>query len=173
MDALNDYSRSIDVHEEMHSLFVLALLSAHPDPETVRGQFRTLLNGLAAVHSRYVFGDDFVVSVRRSILRFDRMLHLVLAARSADEPTATVASAVPAVAESPIAADSPSTVEPIPDSGSTATLATLESPVEITATTATDSSAEERLDGSEQSTSNVRRQRHTRTRRRRPSPNDA
>jgi hypothetical protein len=166
----------------MHSLFVLALLSAHPDPETVRGQFRTLLNGLAAVHSRYVFGDDFVVSVRRSILRFDRMLHMVLAARSADEPTATVASAVPAVAESPIApavaespiaADSPSTVEPIPDSGSTATLATLESPVEITATTATDSSAEERLDGSEQSTSNVRRQRHTRTRRRRPSPNDA
>ena len=88
MDTQNDRSRAIDVHEEMHSLFVLALLSAHPDPETVRGQFKTLLNGLAASHSRYVFGDDFVVSVRRSILRFDRMLRLVQFARDEIEAAA-------------------------------------------------------------------------------------
>ncbi len=93
MDNQHDFSRSIDVHEEMHNLFVLALLASHPDPETVRGQFRTLLNGLAAAHSRYVFGDDFVVSIRRSILRFDRMLGMVLTARHEMEVAAADAEA--------------------------------------------------------------------------------
>ena len=95
MDTQHDFSRSLDVHEQMHNLFVLALLSSHPDPESVRGQFRTLLNGLAAAHSRYVFGDDFVVSIRRSILRFDRMLRMVLAARHATETAVSEAEAPP------------------------------------------------------------------------------
>jgi hypothetical protein len=99
----HDFSRAIDVHEQMHNLFVLALLASHPDPETVRGQFRRLLNGMAAAHSRYVFGDDFVVSVRRSILRFDRMLRMVLTARH--EMEIAVADAEAAMAETPVQAD--------------------------------------------------------------------
>jgi len=88
----------------MHDLFVLALLAAHPHPEVIRGQFRVLLSGLAASHSRFAFGDDFVLTVRRSLLRFDRMLNLVLAARNRGNPAlesraASAATGVPVTTE--------------------------------------------------------------------------
>jgi hypothetical protein len=129
METQHDLSRSIDAHEEMHNLFVLALLSSHPDPETVRGQFRTLLNGLAATHSRYVFGDDFVVSVRRSILRFDRMLSMVLTARNAVEVAAAEAETA-AVAEVAVSTDSVAEVEPLATAGQAALDAAVAPPPE-------------------------------------------
>jgi len=51
------------------------------ETQVVRGPFRIRLGGLAASHSRYAFGDDFVITVRRSLLRFDRLLNLVLSAK--------------------------------------------------------------------------------------------
>jgi len=95
----------VDAREQMHDLFVLALLAAHPHPEVVRGQFRLLLSGLAASHSRYAFGDDFVITVRRSLLRFDRMLNLVLSAKDGRISVAAprvAPAAIPAVADAEV-----------------------------------------------------------------------
>jgi hypothetical protein len=70
-------------YQRMHDLFLLALLSAHPEPRAMRGQFRTLLAGLTASHARYAFDESFLLAVRRSALRLDRMLELVITAQEA------------------------------------------------------------------------------------------
>ena len=80
------FAGDIDAHERMHDFFVLALLAAHPHPAVIRCQFQILFSGLAASHSSFAFGDDFVLTVRRSLLRFDHMLNLVLAARKGGNP---------------------------------------------------------------------------------------
>ncbi len=100
----------IDAREQMHDLFVLALLAAHPQPEVVRGQFRILLSGLAASHSRYAFGDDFVITVRRSLLRFDQLLNLVLAAKKGGT-RAVESRAASAATRAPVATEIPADTE--------------------------------------------------------------
>jgi hypothetical protein len=67
--------------ERMHDLFLAALLSSHPQPHLIRGQFRTLLAGLTASHARYAFDESFLLSIRRSALRLDRMIELVISAQ--------------------------------------------------------------------------------------------
>jgi hypothetical protein len=67
--------------QRMHDLFVAALLSAHPQPRLVRGLFRTLLASLTASHARYAFDESFLLTIRRSALRLDRMLELVISAQ--------------------------------------------------------------------------------------------
>ena len=64
----------------MHDLFLAALLSAHPQPQLIRGLFRTVLAGLTDSHARYAFDESFLLPIRRSALRLDSMMELVTAA---------------------------------------------------------------------------------------------
>jgi hypothetical protein len=92
------FAGDIDAQQRMHDFLVLALLAAHPHPAVIRCQFRILCNGLAASHSSFAFGDDFVLTVRRSLLRFDHMLNLVLATRKGGNP-ASAATQAPVTTE--------------------------------------------------------------------------
>jgi hypothetical protein len=71
-------------YQRMHDLFLVALLAAHPEPRQVRGQFRMLLAGLTASHARLTFDERFLMAIRRSALRLDRMLELVTASEVRD-----------------------------------------------------------------------------------------
>jgi len=110
------FAGDIDAHELMHDFFVLALLAAHPHPAVIRCQFRILFSGLAASHSRFAFGDDFVLTVRRSLLRFDHMLNLVLASGKGgnlapESRAASAATQAPAAAGVPAGTDAPAGTE--------------------------------------------------------------
>jgi hypothetical protein len=68
----------VDDYLRMHDLFLIALLAEHPEPRQIRGQFRTLLAGLTASHARLAFDETFLMAIRRSALRLDGMLELVI-----------------------------------------------------------------------------------------------
>jgi hypothetical protein len=72
-----DGEQRVDDYLRMHDLFLIALLAEHPEPRQIRGQFRTLLAGLTASHARLSFDETFLMAIRRSALRLDRMLELV------------------------------------------------------------------------------------------------
>ena len=74
---LADSEQCVSDYQRMHDLFLVALLSEHPEPRQIRGQFRTLLAGLTASHARLAFDETFLMAIRRSALRIDRMLELV------------------------------------------------------------------------------------------------
>jgi hypothetical protein len=105
------FAGDVDAHERMHDFFVLALLAAHPHPAEIRCQFRIMFSDLAASHSRFAFGDDFVLTVRRSLLRFDHMLNLVLAARKGGNP-APESRAASATTQAPVTTEAPADTEP-------------------------------------------------------------
>ena len=104
------FAGDVDAHERMHDFFVLALLAAHPHPAVIRCQFRIMFSDLAASHSRFAFGDDFVLTVRRSLLRFDHMLNLVLAARKGGNP-APESRAASATTQAPVTTEAPADTE--------------------------------------------------------------
>ena len=76
-----DGELSQDENSRMHDLLLAALLSAHPQPHLVRGLFRTVLAGLTDPHARYVFDESFLLTIRRSALRIDHMMELVISAQ--------------------------------------------------------------------------------------------
>jgi len=127
------FAGDIDAHERMHDFFVLALLAAHPHPAVIRCQFRILFSGLAASHSSFAFGDDFVLTVRRSLLRFDHMLDLVLAAGKGGNP-APESRVASAATRAPAATDVPAGTE---NSVATQARVTTEAPADTEAQLAT------------------------------------
>ena len=87
--------RAFVAQQQIHDLFLIALLSTHPEPDIVIRQFRKLVAGLTAGTATGSIPDEsFVAAVRRSASRFDGMVQRLLPATRAD------------------CIDAPSTVEP-------------------------------------------------------------
>jgi hypothetical protein len=82
-DSKHDIWRAADSHQHMHDLFLMALLSTHTEPRRVSGQFRSLLSRLARSTAESALDATSLVAVRRSAMRFDRIIQLVLSARDA------------------------------------------------------------------------------------------
>ena len=80
-DGSHDIWRAADSHQHMHDLFLMALLASHTDPRRVSGQFRSLLSRLARSTAESALDPTSLVAVRRSAMRFDRIIQIVLAAR--------------------------------------------------------------------------------------------
>jgi hypothetical protein len=80
-EGAHDIWRAADSHQHMHDLFLMALLSTHTEPRRVSGQFRSLLSRLARSTAESALDPTSLVAVRRSAMRFDRIIQIVLAAR--------------------------------------------------------------------------------------------
>jgi len=79
----------------MHDLMLLALISMHPQPESVMREFRVLVHRLTGAATSETMSDDtFAAAVRRSADRFDWMVQRLLPAINA-EPAGTIPSTVP------------------------------------------------------------------------------
>jgi hypothetical protein len=83
---LHDVWRAVDSHQHMHDLFLMALLSTHTEPRRISGQFRALLERLARSTSGSALDPTSLVAVRRSAMRFDRILQIVTSAADAPPP---------------------------------------------------------------------------------------
>ena len=81
-----DIWRAADSHQHMHDLFLMALLASHTDPRRVSGQFRSLLSRLARSTAESALDPTSLVAVRRSAMRFDRIIQIVLSSRDALPP---------------------------------------------------------------------------------------
>ena len=77
----HDVWRALDACQHMHDLFVMALLATHTTPDLVSGQFRTLLERLGKSPISTTLDATALVAVRRSAMRFDRIVQLVMSAR--------------------------------------------------------------------------------------------
>ena len=75
----------------MHDLFVMALLATHTTPDLIAGQFRTLLERLGKSPVSTTLDAEAFVAVRRSAMRFDRIVKLVTSARD-EQPCDTAVS---------------------------------------------------------------------------------
>jgi hypothetical protein len=82
----HDVWRAVDSHQHMHDLFLMALLSTHTEPRRISGQFRALLERLARSTSDSALDPTSLVAVRRSAMRFDRILQIVTSAADAPPP---------------------------------------------------------------------------------------
>jgi len=82
----HDIWRAADSHQHMHDLFLMALLASHTDPRRVSGQFRSLLSRLARSTAESALDPTSLVAVRRSAMRFDRIIQIVLSSRDALPP---------------------------------------------------------------------------------------
>jgi hypothetical protein len=82
----HDVWRATDACQHMHDLFVIALLETHTDPDLAAGQFRTLLDRLGKSTAGTTLDATALVAVRRSAMRFDRIVQLVAAARDGADP---------------------------------------------------------------------------------------
>ncbi len=80
-EGAHDIWRAADSNQHMHDLFLMALLSTHTEPRRVSGQFRSLLQRLARSTAESALDPTTLVAVRRSAMRFDRIIQIVLAAR--------------------------------------------------------------------------------------------
>jgi len=85
-EGAHDIWRAADSHQHMHDLFLMALLSTHTEPRRVSGQFRSLLSRLARSTAESALDPTSLVAVRRSAMRFDRIIQIVLAARDSLHP---------------------------------------------------------------------------------------
>ena len=85
-DGTHDIWRAADSHQHMHDLFLMALLASHTDPRRVSGQFRSLLPRLARSTAESALDPTSLVAVRRSAMRFDRIIQIVLSSRDALPP---------------------------------------------------------------------------------------
>jgi len=87
--------RAFVAHQQMHDLMMLALISMHPQPESVMREFRALVQRLTGAAASEAMSDDtFAAAISRSADRFDRMVQRVLPAINA-EPAGAIASNVP------------------------------------------------------------------------------
>jgi hypothetical protein len=82
----HDVWRAADTHQQMHDLFMMALLSTHTEPRRISGQFRALLERLARSAGDSALDATSLVAVRRSAMRFDRILQLVALVADAPPP---------------------------------------------------------------------------------------
>jgi hypothetical protein len=80
MDEGDVQPRAFVAHAQMQDLLLVALISTHPDPEGVMRQFRGLIDHLAPIESS---NEPFLAGVRRSAVRFDRMVQRLLPATDA------------------------------------------------------------------------------------------
>ena len=85
-EGTHDIWRAADSHQHMHDLFLMALLASHTDPRRVSGQFRSLLSRLARSTAESALDPTSLVAVRRSAMRFDRIIQIVLSSRDALPP---------------------------------------------------------------------------------------
>jgi hypothetical protein len=86
----HDIWRALDACQHMHDLFVMALLATHTTPDLVSGQFRTLLERLGKSPVSTTLDATALVAVRRSAMRFDRIVRLVMSARDGQRTDAAV-----------------------------------------------------------------------------------
>jgi len=78
MDGRIESLRTFDAHQQMHDLFLISLLAAHPEPGNVLRLFRTLLDGLTASTSAALGQNTFLLAVERSAIHFERMVHATM-----------------------------------------------------------------------------------------------
>jgi hypothetical protein len=88
--------RAFVAHEQMQDLFLVALVARHPDPRGVLRQFRELVDQLTAATAGDPSVDEsFVAAIRRSAIRFDRMVERLLPATGASARVDATAIAAP------------------------------------------------------------------------------
>ena len=88
--------RAFVAHEQMQDLFLVALVAQHPDPRGVLRQFRELVyHFTAATASDPAVEESFVAAIRRSAIRFDRMVERLLLATGAPPRTETASTVSP------------------------------------------------------------------------------
>jgi hypothetical protein len=102
--AHHDVWRAADSHQQMHDLFLMALLSTHAEPRRISGQFRALLERLARSSSDSALDPMSLVAVRRSAMRFDRIIQVVASAADESPVSAAVPDPEPAATRRPRAA---------------------------------------------------------------------
>jgi hypothetical protein len=86
--------RAFVAQQQVHDLILIALISMHPQPESVMREFRELVQRLTGTATGETMSrDSFAAAVRRSADRFDRMVHGVLPALNA-ELAGTIASTI-------------------------------------------------------------------------------
>jgi hypothetical protein len=96
-DKCHDVWRAVDSCQHMHDLFVMALLATHTEPRRISGQFRALLGRLAKSTGESALDPAALVAVRRSAMRFDRILQIVTSALDAPPAAAPNIDAPPEV----------------------------------------------------------------------------
>jgi hypothetical protein len=92
----HDVWRAADSCQHMHDLFVMSLLATHTTPDLVSGQFRTLLERLGKTPVSTTLDATALVAVRRSAMRFDRIVQLVTSARDGDQAPGATNGELPA-----------------------------------------------------------------------------